>query len=38
MEAVNALIRDKLKSDVALVNELGHYIVGRRRLPPLPTM
>ena len=37
MEAVNALIRDKLKSDVALVNELGHYIVGSggKRLRPL---
>ena len=37
MEAVNALVQDKLKSDVALVNELGHYIVGSggKRLRPL---
>jgi len=37
MERVNELIRDRLSSRVALVNQLGHYIVnsGGKRLRPL---
>ncbi|MCP4702474.1 MAG: octaprenyl diphosphate synthase [Gammaproteobacteria bacterium] len=37
MEAVNTLIKNRLRSDVVLVNQLGHYIVnsGGKRLRPL---
>ncbi|MDX1696786.1 MAG: octaprenyl diphosphate synthase [Thiohalobacterales bacterium] len=37
LEAVNALIRSSLKSDVALINQLSHYIVnsGGKRLRPM---
>jgi octaprenyl-diphosphate synthase len=37
MQAVNALIRKRLRSDVALVNQLGHYIInsGGKRLRPM---
>ncbi|MCP4995469.1 MAG: octaprenyl diphosphate synthase [Gammaproteobacteria bacterium] len=37
MEAVNAFILDRLKSDVVLVNQVGHYIVnsGGKRLRPM---
>lgn len=37
MEAVDALIRRRLHSDVVLINELGHYIVnsGGKRLRPM---
>jgi octaprenyl-diphosphate synthase len=37
MEAVNALIQDRLRSDVSLINQLGFYIVnsGGKRLRPL---
>lgn len=37
MEAVDKVIRERLSSDVALVNQLGHYIVesGGKRLRPL---
>ncbi len=37
MQAVNQLIRERLHSDVALINQLGHYIVnsGGKRLRPL---
>ncbi len=37
MEAVGSLIKEKLRSDVVLVNQLGHYIVasGGKRLRPL---
>ncbi|EDY85741.1 octaprenyl-diphosphate synthase [gamma proteobacterium HTCC5015] len=36
MKAVNALIVERLKSDVALINQLGHYIIqsGGKRLRP----
>lgn len=37
MSAINELIIDRLKSDIALVNQLGYYIVnsGGKRLRPL---
>jgi octaprenyl-diphosphate synthase len=37
MQAVNALIHKRLHSDVALVNQVGHYIVnsGGKRLRPM---
>jgi len=37
MEAVNRLIQDRLSSDVALINQLGAYIInsGGKRLRPL---
>ena len=37
MEAVNDVIRQRLSSDVALVNQLGHYIIdsGGKRLRPM---
>jgi len=37
MQAVNALIENRLRSDVALVNQLGHYIInsGGKRLRPM---
>jgi len=37
MGAVDSLVRERLQSDVALVNQLGHYIVnsGGKRLRPL---
>jgi octaprenyl-diphosphate synthase len=37
MQAVNALILRRLESDVALVNQIGHYIVssGGKRLRPM---
>ena len=37
MQAVNALIVRRLESDVALVNQIGHYIVssGGKRLRPM---
>jgi len=37
MQAVNALIHKRLHSDVALVNQVGHYIVksGGKRLRPV---
>ena len=37
MSAVDSLIIDRLKSDIALVNQLGHYIInsGGKRLRPL---
>ncbi len=37
MQAVNALIRKRLHSQVALVNQLGHYIIhsGGKRLRPM---
>jgi octaprenyl-diphosphate synthase len=37
MAAVDAVIRERLKSDVALVNQLGHYIIdsGGKRFRPL---
>jgi len=37
MQAVDALIHHSLRSDVALVNQLGHYIVnsGGKRLRPV---
>lgn len=37
MQAVNHLIRTQLHSDVALINQLGHYIVnsGGKRLRPI---
>jgi len=37
MQAVNHLIQDRLKSDVVLVNQLGHYIInsGGKRLRPM---
>ncbi len=37
MQAVNALILKRLRSDVALVNQLGHYIInsGGKRLRPM---
>jgi len=37
MRAVNALIQDRLKSDVVLIDQLGHYIVnsGGKRLRPV---
>ena len=37
MQAVNALIHKRLRSEVALVNQLGYYIVnsGGKRLRPL---
>lgn len=37
MQAVNALIRQRLESEVALVNQLGHYIInsGGKRLRPI---
>jgi Geranylgeranyl pyrophosphate synthase len=36
MKAVNALIRSRLQSEVALIDEIGHYIVnaGGKRLRP----
>lgn len=40
MEAVNRLIHTRLRSEVALINQLGHYIVnsGGKRLRPLLTL
>jgi len=40
MAAVNAIIRERLSSDVALVNRLGHYIIdsGGKRLRPMLTI
>ncbi len=41
MDKVNALIVDHLKSDVALVNQLGYYIIesgGKRMRPMLVTL
>lgn len=40
MEAVNRLIQARLRSDVVLINQLGHYIVnsGGKRLRPLLTL
>lgn len=37
MAAVNAIIRERLSSDVALVNQLGHHIIdsGGKRLRPM---
>lgn len=37
MAAVNAVIRERLGSEVALVNQLGHYIIesGGKRLRPI---
>ncbi|ALP54681.1 octaprenyl diphosphate synthase [Candidatus Tenderia electrophaga] len=37
MTAVNRVIQDRLQSDVALINQLGHYIInsGGKRLRPL---
>ncbi len=37
MQAVNALIQKRLHSDVALVNQVGHYIInsGGKRLRPM---
>lgn len=37
MEAVNACIRDRLHSEVVLINQIGHYIVnsGGKRLRPV---
>lgn len=37
MQAVNALIQERLKSDVVLVNQLSHYIInsGGKRLRPM---
>jgi octaprenyl-diphosphate synthase len=37
MQSVNALIQKRLHSDVALVNQIGHYIVnsGGKRLRPM---
>lgn len=37
MEAVNEVIRQRLSSEVALVNQLGHYIIdsGGKRLRPM---
>lgn len=37
MEAVNAVILDRLKSDVVLINQVGHYIIGAggKRLRPM---
>ena len=37
MQAVNALIRERLHSEVPLINQLGHYIVnsGGKRLRPI---
>jgi len=37
MEAVDELIRHRLQSDVALINQLGHYIIGSggKRLRPV---
>jgi octaprenyl-diphosphate synthase len=37
MSAVDSLIIDRLKSDITLVNQLGHYIInsGGKRLRPL---
>ena len=37
VRAVDALIRERLHSDVALINQLSHYIInsGGKRLRPL---
>ncbi len=37
MGAVDSLILDRLKSDVVLINQIGHYIVnsGGKRLRPM---
>ncbi len=37
MEAVNALIHERLRSNVVLINQMGHYIVnsGGKRLRPI---
>ncbi len=37
MAAVNAMIQDRLQSDVVLINQVGHYIVnsGGKRLRPI---
>lgn len=37
MQTVNALIRERLHSEVALINQLGHYIInsGGKRLRPM---
>ncbi|MDX1574169.1 MAG: polyprenyl synthetase family protein, partial [Methylophaga sp.] len=36
MDAVNAMIQQRLQSDVVLINQLGHYIInsGGKRLRP----
>ncbi len=40
MQAVNALILQRLQSDVALINQLGLYIIngGGKRMRPLLTL
>jgi len=40
MQAVNQLIQEQVNSDVALINQLGFYIVnsGGKRLRPLLTV
>ncbi len=40
MAAVDAIIQDRLRSDVALINQLGHYIIGGggKRLRPMVTV
>jgi Geranylgeranyl pyrophosphate synthase len=40
MAAVDALMQDRLQSDVLLINQLGHYIVnsGGKRLRPVLTL
>ncbi|WP_103918347.1 octaprenyl diphosphate synthase [Candidatus Venteria ishoeyi] len=40
MQAVNTLIRQRLHSDVVLINQLGHYIInsGGKRIRPLLLM
>jgi octaprenyl-diphosphate synthase len=40
MSAVNAIIRERLSSDVVLVNQLGHHIIdsGGKRLRPMLTI
>ena len=40
MDTVDTLIRERLSSDVVLVNQLGHYIVesGGKRLRPMLTL
>ena len=40
MASVNELIQDQLSSDVALINQLGFYIInsGGKRMRPLLTV
>ena len=40
MQAVNALILERLQSDVSLINQLGYYIIsgGGKRMRPLLTV